>query len=300
MDDTTDIDYTGEYISYFLYISSASHSRSLPEPGLRPFVEREDILRELKTLRFDDENIDVNESVSPASSIKAKTALTSSQRPHVAIVTKIDGVDLYYVKYLTPYQFSEINILKYLSKFNAPHVPGNMSYRKLEEGALLFIPYLGEHVERYEHLSRDLLSITQQILEGVLFLHSKCVAHLDLKPSHILVNNEGHVFIIDYDLSMRFKDPTETMSEYQGTKGYTAPEVGEGAYNPFLADIWSTGLIICDLLIGRRRHEATKFLDGLAERMMDEDPVKRLTLQAALREVTEYMTESSGASYSRN
>ena len=79
-----------------------------------------------------------------------------------------------------------------------------MTYRKLDEGALLMIPYLGEPVECYEHLSRDLLSIIIQFLEGVAFLHSKCIAHLDLKPSHVLVNKDGHVFIIDYDLSMRF------------------------------------------------------------------------------------------------
>ena len=76
MDDTTDIDYTGEYVSYFLHISSSNHSRSLSEPGLRPFVERDDILRELKALGFDDENIDINALVSPALSIKAEIILS--------------------------------------------------------------------------------------------------------------------------------------------------------------------------------------------------------------------------------
>ena len=66
IDDTTSIDYTGDYISYFLRISSERHSHSLSEPGLRPFVERDDILQELKLLGFDDENIDINTSVSPA------------------------------------------------------------------------------------------------------------------------------------------------------------------------------------------------------------------------------------------
>ena len=216
----------------------------------------------------------------------------------MATVSKIDEDDRYYVKYLTPYQFSEINILKYLSKFNAPHVPRNMMYQKLEEGALLFLPYLGEPVERYEHLSRDLLSIIHQFLEGLSFLHSKFIAHLDLKPSHVLVNKDGHVFIIDYDLSVRFKIPTEVMSGYQGTEGYTAPEVGEDPYNPFLADIWSAGRVIRGLLFGRLRHEAAKFVTSLSERMMDKDPVKRPMLGSALRDVKEYMTKSCDVYYS--
>ena len=258
-------------------------------------MERDDILRELKALGFDDENIDINTSVSPARFIdKCRgVVFTSNQRPHVGTVSKIGGEDLFYVKYLTPYQFSEINILKYLSKFNAPHIPRNMTYRKLEEGALLFLPYLGEPLIRYEHLSRDLLSIIHQFLEGLSFLHDKCVAHMDLKPSHVLANENGYVFIIDYDLSMRFKDPTEFMSGYQGTKGYTAPEVGEHTYNPFLADIWSAGRVIYDLLFGRRRHDAAKFVTDLWDRMMDEDPLKRPTLGSALREVEEYMTKVS-------
>ena len=168
-----------------------------------------------------------------------------------------------------------------------------MTYRELDEGALLFVPCLGEPVDCYEHLSRDLLSITNQFLEGVAFLHSKCIAHLDLKPSHVLVNKDGLVFIIDYDLSVRFKDPTEVTSGYQGTKGYTAPEVGEDTYNPFLADIWSAGRVIYELYLIRRDHEAAQFLKDLAKKMMDEDPVNRPTLQAALREVEEYIAERS-------
>ena len=205
----------------------------------------------------------------------------------MSTVSKIDGDDLYYVKYLNPYQFSEINILKYLSKFNAPHIPKDMAYRKLAEGALLLLPYLGEPMEHYEHLSRDLLSIIYQFLEGLSFLHSKFIAHLDLKPSHVIINKNGQVFIIDYDLSMRLKDQAELMSGYQGTKFYTAPEVGEDAYNPFLADIWSAGRVICHLLVGRRRHKAAKFLENLSRRMMDKDPVKRPTLYAALQEIEE-------------
>ena len=66
MDDTTDIDYTGDYISYFLQ-TSGSRSHSLIEPGLKPFMERDDILKQLQALGFDDENIDISTSVSSAS-----------------------------------------------------------------------------------------------------------------------------------------------------------------------------------------------------------------------------------------
>ena len=292
--DTSDIDYSGDYISYFLHIS-ANHSRTSPEPGLKPFVERSDILRAIKASGFDDEDMAIKTSVCPTSLVLSRKLkiMGLNQRPHVAKISKIDGDEQYYAKYLTPYQFSEINILKYLSKFNAPHIPTNMTYRKLEEGALLFIPYLGEPVERYEHLNRDLLSIIHQFLEGVAFLHSKYVAHLDLKPSHVLVNKDGSVYIIDYDLSMRFKDAMDVTSGYLGTEGYTAPEVGEEeAYNPFLADVFSAGRVIYDLILFRYEHEAGEFLTNLSKKMMEEDPMKRPSAQDAFREVAEFMIDS--------
>ena len=69
IDDTTSIDYTGDYISYFLRISSERHSHSLSEPGLKPFVERSDILRAIKASGFDDEDMAIKSSVCPASPI---------------------------------------------------------------------------------------------------------------------------------------------------------------------------------------------------------------------------------------
>ena len=116
---------------------------------------------------------------------------------------------------------------------------------------------------------------------------------MDLKPSHVLVNKDGLVFIIDYDLSLRFKDTTEVTSGYQGTKGYTAPEVGEDTYNPFLADIWSAGRVIYDLYLLRRDHEAARFLNGISKKMMADDPMARLPVQSAFRELKEYMERLS-------
>ena len=78
MDDTTDIDYTGDYISYFLQ-TSGSRSHSLIEPGLKPFVERSDILKELKALGFDDENVDISKSVSSAPFFDKKQGSNYSQ-----------------------------------------------------------------------------------------------------------------------------------------------------------------------------------------------------------------------------
>ena len=148
---------------------------------------------------------------------------------------------------------------------------------------------MGVPVGEYENLDRDLFPIIRQFLEGLAFLHSKCVAHLDLKPSHLLVNKDGSVFIIDYDLSRRFKDTTQVWSGYQGTSGFSAPEVDEGkTYNPFLADVWSAGCVIYELCDFCGFCEVVEFLTGVAEKMMDEEPSRRPSLQDTIQEIVDY------------
>ena len=74
---------------------------------------------------------------------------------------------------------------------------------------------------------------------------------------------------------------------------YTAPEVeGEEAYNPFIADVFSAGRVIYDLILFRYEHEAGDFLTNLLKKMMEEDPMKRPSAQDAFREVAGFMIDS--------
>ncbi|KAF8554804.1 kinase-like protein, partial [Imleria badia] len=84
--------------------------------------------------------------------------------------------------------------------------------------------------------------VTQQLVEGVAFMHEHNVAHSDLKPQNIIIPVEGgRLSIIDFSLSMFVSDPDDTYSGVVGTEDYIAPEVHKGNYKPMLADLWSCG-----------------------------------------------------------
>ena len=74
---------------------------------------------------------------------------------------------------------------------------------------------------------------------------------------------------------MEFQDTTEVTSGYQGTDGYTAPEVSKEACNPFFADVWSAGRVVYEILLLLHRDEATPFLMRLSKKMMDDNPSNR-------------------------
>ncbi|KAH9033076.1 hypothetical protein EDB85DRAFT_2145118 [Lactarius pseudohatsudake] len=89
-------------------------------------------------------------------------------------------------------------------------------------------------------------SLRVQFLEGVSFLHGHSVAHLNLKPTKVLVDGECgslslHLSIIDFGLSV-FAESEDTLVEgYRGTPSWTAPEVGRAhgplkKYSAILAD----------------------------------------------------------------
>jgi serine/threonine protein kinase len=82
----------------------------------------------------------------------------------------------------------------------------------------------------------------RQLVAGVDHLHSKGIAHLDLKPENLLIGEEYLLKIIDFD---RAYSTADAKPASRGTEDFRAPEVKAGKINdPFLADIYSMGIIL--------------------------------------------------------
>ncbi|CAF2129277.1 unnamed protein product [Rotaria magnacalcarata] len=90
-----------------------------------------------------------------------------------------------------------------------------------------------------------------QICEGVCFMHSSNIIHLDMKPENILcVNRNGHrIKIIDFGLARKF-DPSKQLKVLFGTPEFVAPEVINFDRVGFGTDMWSVGVICYVLLSG--------------------------------------------------
>lgn len=84
-----------------------------------------------------------------------------------------------------------------------------------------------------------------EIAEGLGHAHERGIVHRDLKPSNILIDKEGHAWIVDFGLAWML-NPDETTSKKVGTPGYLAPELIESSeYTPdHRADIYSLGATI--------------------------------------------------------
>ncbi|CAI5458723.1 unnamed protein product [Closterium sp. Yama58-4] len=97
--------------------------------------------------------------------------------------------------------------------------------------------------------------VARQCLQGLLYLHRQHVVHRDIKPSNLLFNRQGQVKIADFGVSKELASTLAQCNSYVGTSAYLSPErinppPGEG-YDGYLSDVWSMGLSLLELVIGR-------------------------------------------------
>ena len=77
------------------------------------------------------------------------------------------------------------------------------------------------------------------------------IIYRDLKPDNVMIDNQGHVKLIDFGFAKKLNSSSARTYTNCGTVGYAAPEViaGEIGYS-FPADIWSFGILLAELLTG--------------------------------------------------
>lgn len=94
---------------------------------------------------------------------------------------------------------------------------------------------------------------------AIQYLHRHNIAFLDIRPDLFFIAENGLVKLSGFEHA-RQVEKGELISDPYGTVNYSAPEVFEGPYSPFPADVWALGLTMLALLTG-----ATPFRSSTAE-----------------------------------
>ena len=135
----------------------------------------------------------------------------------------------------------------------------------------------------------DALPIIQQLIDGIEAAHEKNIVHRDLKPANIKITPEGVVKILDFGLAKAMEpvsassdgnpenSPTLTMGATAagtilGTAAYMAPEQAKGKTADKRSDIWSFGVIVYEVLTGKRLFQgesAVEILSGVLNKEPD-------------------------------
>ncbi|MEO7725949.1 MAG: protein kinase [Burkholderiales bacterium] len=112
---------------------------------------------------------------------------------------------------------------------------------------------LAQHLQQeagYE--IREVGEIIRQLLDGIGHAHAAGVIHRDVKPSNILINNDGRIKISDFGIARIESSQLTQVGDVLGTPHYMAPEQFMGTDIDQQADLYSIGVIAYELLAGRK------------------------------------------------
>ena len=129
----------------------------------------------------------------------------------------------------------------------------------------LAIPYIVmEYVEG--HTVKELISdgtavpineaieIVSGVLSALQYSHANHLVHRDIKPGNIMLTSEGKVKVMDFGIARALTDSQATMTQTNavvGTAQYLSPEQARGETVDERSDLYSTGVVLFELLTGR-------------------------------------------------
>ncbi|XP_068136107.1 serine/threonine-protein kinase PLK4 isoform X2 [Hyperolius riggenbachi] len=91
----------------------------------------------------------------------------------------------------------------------------------------------------------------EQIVKGMLYLHSHGILHRDLTLSNLLLSSDMNIKIADFGLAAQLKLPNEKHFTMCGTPNYIAPEIATRSAHGLESDVWSLGCMLYTFLVGR-------------------------------------------------
>ena len=135
---------------------------------------------------------------------------------------------------------------------------------KDDRGAEVLVPYIVmEYVDG--RLLKDIVAhgpldpteacrITGQVLTALEYSHRAGVVHRDIKPGNIMITTSGQVKVMDFGIARAISDSSATIAETSaivGTAAYFSPEQARGETVDARTDLYSTGIMMFELLTGR-------------------------------------------------
>jgi Tol biopolymer transport system component len=189
---------------------------------------------------------------------------------------------------------------KVLASLNNPNIAAIYGLEEADGQRFLVLelvegPTLAERIAEGPMTVEEALPIALQIAKALEAAHEAGVVHRDLKPANVVLRDGNQVKVLDFGLAKALEtaaaasgsDPSLSLSPtltqqmtgagmILGTAGYMAPEQAKGKTADRRADIWSFGIVLFEMLTGRKTFRGETISETLAAVMMQDVDWERL------------------------
>lgn len=140
-------------------------------------------------------------------------------------------------------------------------------------------PTLADRIKEGPIPLEEALGIARQIADALEAAHTKGIVHRDLKPANIKMRMDGSIKVLDFGLAKDIAlagltpdSPTalSVSGTIMGTAGYMSPEQARGGATDKRTDIWAFGVVLYEMVTGKKLFERSTLSDTLAAVIMQE------------------------------
>jgi serine/threonine protein kinase len=116
------------------------------------------------------------------------------------------------------------------------------------------------------------LHISSQLCAGLAAVHERGIVHRDIKPANIWIESNGHVKLLDFGIAKLTSTTLTRAADFIGSTPYMSPEQLSGKQIDHRADIFSVGVVLYELLGGRKPFEGES-PTAVMLKIVSEDPM---------------------------
>lgn len=171
-----------------------------------------------------------------------------------------------------------------IAAWHHPHII-QIYYADAQDGLYYFVMELidgydlGELLQGYQADDnlmphQDVLQVGWAVAQALDFAHKKGIIHRDVKPSNVMIAQDGRILLADFGLALAIDEGSE--GEILGTARYVAPEQAQRSANAVpQSDLYSLGVMLYEMLTGDRPFNDPKSVPLAIQHITEEPPPPR-------------------------